>query len=60
MPSAFGEFLANRHSPGVLIVPAHMGIGPAVDALLDVWLLTEQEEWADRISYIPIKTGVPE
>lgn len=60
MPSAFGEFLTNQHSSGVLIVPAHLGIGPAVDALLAVWLMTEQEEWADRISYIPIKTRVPE
>jgi hypothetical protein len=60
MPSAFGEFLANRHSSGVVIVPAHMGIGPAVEALLAVWLVTEQEDWVDRISYIPIKRRVPE
>jgi hypothetical protein len=54
MPTAFGEFLLDRHSSGVLIVPAHVSVGPAVEALLLFWSLYETEDWSDRIMYLPI------
>jgi hypothetical protein len=53
MPAIFGQFVSNRHSSVVLIVPKRLGIKLAVEDLLLVWSASEAEEWSDRIVFLP-------
>ncbi len=53
MPAVFGRFLTSNHCPGVLIVPQSLGINLAVEDLLLVWLISDPEDWHNRIAYLP-------
>jgi hypothetical protein len=54
IPRHFGEFIATETSPGVLIIPQHLSVAAAVDDLLLIWALTEPQEWANRICFLPL------
>jgi hypothetical protein len=54
MPSHFGEFIAHRHSPGVLIISQRVEIGAAIEELLLIWSASDSEEWTNRILYLPL------
>jgi len=38
MPRHFARFVAENHSPGLLLVPSQRSIGSVIEALLTVWL----------------------
>jgi hypothetical protein len=54
MPYHFGEFIAHRHSPGVLIISQRVEIGAAIEELLLIWSASDSEEWTNRILYLPL------
>jgi hypothetical protein len=45
MPYAFGNFIANHTSPGVIIVKQQSSIIAAIDELLMIWAASEAEDW---------------
>jgi hypothetical protein len=54
MPFHFAEFILKHDSPGVVIVPQQISVGPAIEQLYLVWFAPEAEEWQNRILYLPI------
>ncbi len=54
MPRHFGEFLSNRQSPGVFIVPQRVEIGLAIEELLLIWSASESDECTNRILHVPL------
>ncbi len=54
MPQHFADFISKRESPGVFIVPQHLGIGEAIEELFLIWSDSEPEEWVNRILYLPL------
>jgi hypothetical protein len=54
MPYHFGEFIAHRQSPGVLIISQRVEIGAAIEELLLIWSASDSEEWTNRILYLPL------
>lgn len=53
MPRAFGEFVRERSSPGILIVSQRTDLLAVIEEVLLVWLASEAEEWTDRMCTIP-------
>ena len=49
MPGFFSEFISTRRSSGVLIVPQSLSARQFVDDLLLIWVVTDAEEWINRI-----------
>ena len=45
---------AGRHIPGILMLNPGMSIGEVIDELELVWDASDAEEYADRISYLPV------
>jgi predicted nuclease of predicted toxin-antitoxin system len=54
MPQHFREFVRSRHSPGVIVVPQHLPIRTVTDDLVLIWTATSEDEWTDRIEFLPI------
>ncbi len=54
MPAHFAEFIANRNTPGVIIVPKEVPLGVAIEELLLIWGASEAEEWPNRLVWIPL------
>lgn len=52
MPSHFGDFIAKRTSPGVIIVPQYMSVAEAAEGLVLVWSASEASEWTNRIFWL--------
>lgn len=53
LPQYFAEFMVSQTSAGVLIVSQNLGIGTAIEALLQIWEISDAEDWTNRIMYIP-------
>lgn len=54
MPTHFANFISTDQSAGVLVVPQHLPFNIVVDELVLIWLVTETEEWINRIAYLPL------
>ena len=54
MPHHFADFISERGSPGVIVVPQEMSIINAVDDLLLIWVASEASKWVNRICYLPL------
>lgn len=54
MPHHFAAFIAERASPGVIIVPQHMPVGVAISELYLAWKASEAEEWVNCILRLPL------
>lgn len=54
MPGHFGDFISERESPGVLILPQDLPIGIATEQLLLIWAASEAAEWVNRICRLPL------
>jgi hypothetical protein len=54
MPRAFGSFVSQSRSFGVLIIPQKLNLRTAIDELLFVWALSDAEDWIDVVSAIPL------
>ena len=49
MPTHFGEFVAKRSSPGVIIIPQYLPTATAAEGLVLIWSASEADEWINRI-----------
>ena len=54
MPRHFREFTRSQHSAGVIVIPQDLKIRTAADDLILIWTATNEEEWTDRIEFLPI------
>lgn len=54
MPRHFAEFITRETSPGLLVVPQHLAVATVVEDLRLIWFVTEAEEWANRVSFLPL------
>ena len=54
MPRHFTEFLRERSSPGLIIVPQDVRVGMAIEELLMIWVASEAEEWVNVFDFVPI------
>lgn len=54
MPRHFGEFVRAQRSPGLVVVPQHLALRQAVDDLILIWTATDENEWIDRLAFLPI------
>jgi hypothetical protein len=49
----FEEFLAERKSPGVLLIPSSRSTGAAIEGLLTVWRNWTPEDLRNQIRWLP-------
>ena len=54
MPRHFAEFIMQKTSSGVIVIPQKLSIRVAVDDLLLIWATSEAEEWMNRIQSLPL------
>jgi hypothetical protein len=54
MPRYFAQLRETRSSPGLIIVAQSLDIGAAIEDLILIWAVTDAEEWAERIGFVPI------
>ena len=54
MPRHFAEFLSQRQSPGVFIIPQRIETAAAIDELLLIWSASDSNEWTNLILYLPL------
>jgi hypothetical protein len=45
---------AGRHVPGIFILNPNMSMGETIDELTLIWSVSEAEEYADQLNYLPI------
>jgi hypothetical protein len=45
---------AGRHVPGIFILNLNMSMGETIDELTLIWSVSEAEEYADQLNYLPI------
>jgi hypothetical protein len=43
-----------RHIPGILILNPNMTVGETIEELVFVWEVSEINEFADRIEFLPV------
>ncbi|MBL8188748.1 MAG: DUF5615 family PIN-like protein [Acidobacteria bacterium] len=53
MPTHFAQFISSSDSPGVIIIPPHLSVRNAAQAIINLWAEQEAEEWKNRIAYLP-------
>ena len=49
----FREFVAQRESPGVLLIPSSRSIGAAIDGLIIVWLTWSADDLRNQVWWLP-------
>jgi hypothetical protein len=49
----FEDFIAQRESPGVLLIPSSRDTGAAIEGLLMVWLTWTPEDFRNRVRWLP-------
>jgi hypothetical protein len=54
MPYHFGDFILERRSAGVLVIPQQLGIGQAIEEIIMIWYVSEAEEYINSIRRIPL------
>ncbi len=54
MPGHFAEFIMQKTSSGVIVIPQKLPIRVVVDDLLLIWETSEAEEWINRIQSLPL------
>lgn len=50
----FGRLSADRHSPGVILIPQKTPVGAAIQWLLEIWEASRHDEWRDLLTYLPM------
>jgi hypothetical protein len=53
MPDHFERFIAERESPGVLLIPSRRPIGSVIEGLLTVWLTWTPEDLRNLVRWTP-------
>lgn len=59
MPSHFAEFIAQRESLGVFLIPQHLSIFRAVEEMALIWGASEPEEYINLLVWLPRYTSNP-
>ena len=55
MQNHFQSFLAERGgSPGLFLIPQSVPISVAIEELVLIWVVSEAEEWRNRIVWLPL------
>ncbi len=54
MPRYFHEFIRTRTSPGIILVPQSLALSAAIEDLALLWTACEEDEWVNRICYLPL------
>ena len=54
MPKHFADFIVENISYGVFIIPQNILISEAIDNLILIWVVSEVDEWINRIVYLPL------
>ncbi|WP_193194434.1 DUF5615 family PIN-like protein [Nostoc sp. MG11] len=55
MPVHLADYIAvNRHVPGIFILNPNLSIGENIEELIIVALASEDDEYQDRIVYLPL------
>lgn len=54
MPAEFAAFRAERHSPGLFLLPQSVPVGRAIEDILLIWATSDAHEWRDRITWLPL------
>jgi hypothetical protein len=55
MPVHLADYLAqNRHLPGIFILNPNLNIGENLEELMLTALASEEDEYQDRIVYLPL------
>ena len=49
----FKEFVTQRESPGVLLIPSPRSIGAAIDGLIVAWLTWSQDDLRNQVWWLP-------
>jgi hypothetical protein len=53
MPHHFAAFVVGRSSPGVILIPASVTIGGAIEELLMIWRSWSAEDIKNQIWWLP-------
>ena len=53
IPPLFASLRTQLESPGVILIPQTFALNSAIERLLDLWQLTTQEDWRNRLCYLP-------
>jgi len=54
MPGTFAQFVAERESPGLIIVSQGAELRRVIEDLLLIWAATDSEDWVNRIVAVPL------
>jgi hypothetical protein len=54
MPRHFGEFIASRDCPGLILIPGSLPIGKAIEDILLIWQVAEAQEWTNIFRRLPL------
>lgn len=54
LPSHFARFIDDHQSPGVILIDQPLPIKEAIDELELIWEASQEEEWIDRLEFIPL------
>ena len=54
MPRYFADFIMQKTSSGLIVVPQKLPIRVAVDDLLLIWETSDAEEWINQIQSLPL------
>jgi hypothetical protein len=54
MPRHFREFVTDHVSPGVFLVAQGSPVGSTVEELLLIWAASDQSEWENQLTYLPL------
>ncbi len=53
IPHHFARFVADRSSPGVILIQPRIGIGEAIERILIAWLSWTAEDMENQIRWLP-------
>jgi hypothetical protein len=54
MPKHFANFVLQRVSPGVLIVPQSLEVRRAIEDVLLIWAASDAEQRQNVLDYLPL------
>jgi predicted nuclease of predicted toxin-antitoxin system len=54
MPTAFGNFIQNNTSAGLIIITQHTPLAVAIEELILIWVASEAEEYENVVMKIPL------
>ena len=54
MPRHFEGFTRDRTCPGLILVPTRLPVGQVIEELLLIWMLSDAEEWTNRMRRLPL------